>query len=119
MRAQRNNKPEYRERQAQKQRDYYAAHGKYVAIRERWLLYGMMFGCEGKSYADDYTPGRNRENKLKFKYGIDLGDYFRMFFDQDGECPGCHRSLVSGIQVDVDHCHETGRVRGILCCDCN
>lgn len=39
-----------------------------------------------------------------------------MYFEQDGKCaiPSCPREAVS-----VDHCHTTGRVRGLLCQGCN
>lgn len=49
------------------------------------------------------------------KYKISPDRYAQMWIDQDGDCAICgeHRELV------VDHCHDTGRVRGLLCHRCN
>jgi RNase P subunit RPR2 len=38
---------------------------------------------------------------------------------QGGICAGCLRPLEPGRKTNVDHCHSTGRVRGILCPNCN
>ena len=54
-------------------------------------------------------------------YGITLADYEAMYDRQDGRCAIC-RSDSSGRangRMVVDHCHESGRVRALLCCGCN
>jgi hypothetical protein len=59
---------------------------------------------------------------LKRKYGISLPTYFKMFEDQEGKCKICKVKLNSGIYNEngmIDHCHATGKVRGILCHLCN
>lgn len=41
---------------------------------------------------------------------------------QDFKCALCRRhkdSFKRGYALAVDHCHETGKVRGLLCCTCN
>jgi len=57
---------------------------------------------------------------LKVLYNITLEDYNVMFTKQDGCCLGCkqHRSLFKR-DLCVDHCHTTGKVRGLLCDSCN
>ena len=50
------------------------------------------------------------------KYGIRLEDYERMYELQDGCCKICLREEE---QLDVDHCHDTGIIRGLLCGLCN
>ena len=42
-----------------------------------------------------------------------------MFDSQKGVCKICKCSCKSGKQLAVDHCHETGVVRGLLCAKCN
>jgi len=61
-----------------------------------------------------------RNSHLKSKYGIDLVEYNQMFAKQDGRCAICgrHQSEFKH-SLAVDHCHETGEVRGLLCSTCN
>jgi len=51
------------------------------------------------------------------RYGLSLADYDAMLARQGGVCGICKRQ--SGIRLCVDHCHATGRVRGLLCRTCN
>ena len=55
---------------------------------------------------------------LKAKYGIDLETYDQMLKDQKGGCKVCG-DKPSYQRLHVDHCHNTGRVRGLLCQACN
>lgn len=56
---------------------------------------------------------------LRTKYGIDAEDWARMFNAQDGHCAICLLKLDGGFHTHVDHCHATGKVRGLLCHGCN
>jgi ribosomal protein L34E len=60
--------------------------------------------------------------KGRTKYGITVADYERMLGEQDGACASCKRP-PSGKGVDavlhVDHDHETGEARALLCGTCN
>ena len=51
------------------------------------------------------------------KYGIGLADFDRMVKAQEGRCLICRRLPERGLFVDHDH--ETGKVRGLLCHHCN
>jgi Autographiviridae endonuclease VII len=48
-------------------------------------------------------------------YGISLEDHDRMFAQQGGRCRICKRKS----KLFIDHCHVSGRVRGLLCNNCN
>ncbi len=64
---------------------------------------------------------RMRKNHLKRKYNVTLEDYKHMLFQQDNKCYICNSEdpkRPSGVFV-VDHCHTTGKVRHLLCDDCN
>ncbi|WUC83619.1 endonuclease VII domain-containing protein [Streptomyces sp. NBC_00536] len=56
-----------------------------------------------------------RAGHLKRKYGITEAERDQMVADQGGLCCLCLRAPA----VHVDHCHKTGRVRGVLCFNCN
>jgi hypothetical protein len=59
--------------------------------------------------------GGGREYHLKSRYGIGQADVDRMLAEQRGACLGCGKPDPE----HVDHDHETGRVRGMLCFNCN
>ncbi len=62
---------------------------------------------------------RNRRaNNLRHRYGIEQEDYDRMLEEQDGCCHICGDPPTKH-RLSVDHCHETGTVRGLLCHNCN
>lgn len=56
----------------------------------------------------------------KRKSGITADDYNEMYNIQNGSCKICvvHQSHLAE-RLAVDHCHTTGKVRGLLCRYCN
>ncbi len=70
--------------------------------------------------------GRNRDKtstresgkwgKIRRQYGLSKDAYLTMLAEQDGRCRICRTSMKP---PHVDHCHETGRVRALLCTRCN
>lgn len=46
-------------------------------------------------------------------------DYQMMFSDQSGKCSICGYSPPKGERLFIDHDHESGEVRGLLCRECN
>src|SRR5262245_24246278 len=62
-----------------------------------------------------------RDRQYRARYGITLADYDRMLSEQDGKCKICKSDKAgkTGQCFAVDHCHSTGKVRGLLCIDCN
>jgi hypothetical protein len=62
-----------------------------------------------------------RERHLVRKYKVSLSDYKQMLTAQGGRCAICgapEEQQFKGV-FHVDHCHATGRVRGLLCRGCN
>ncbi len=53
------------------------------------------------------------------KYGITIEEYEQMLKDQNGVCKICKGPDPAGKDFAVDHCHVTGKVRGLLCQNCN
>lgn len=68
------------------------------------------------------TPEARRQHKLMHKYGISVAEYDQLLADQDGRCAICGvagpEAARWGVLV-VDHDHESGKVRGLLCSNCN
>jgi hypothetical protein len=56
---------------------------------------------------------------LWWDHGITLADYEAMLARQGGGCATCGRKPESGKNLHVDHDHQTGKIRGLLCIGCN
>lgn len=63
-----------------------------------------------------------RNYRLRGKYGISNADYLAMVEAQGGLCAICEMPGIENghhQKLYIDHCHETGKVRGLLCHPCN
>lgn len=58
---------------------------------------------------------------LRRRYGITFEEFTRVWSEQQGKCFVCRQDLVLGVKngYAIDHDHQTGQVRGILCTGCN
>jgi hypothetical protein len=66
------------------------------------------------------TKRAHINRNLKKQYGIDHDQYDQMLLDQGGKCAICPATEPGGKgRFHVDHCHTTGRVRKLLCHNCN
>lgn len=72
---------------------------------------------QGRGSAE--APELRRRARLKSIYGITPEQYTQMLADQGGGCAICGREAWGVRPLAVDHCHESGRVRAILCMTCN
>lgn len=52
---------------------------------------------------------------LRLKYDLSLEEFEAMNEAQDGKCAICGQPCPIHSRLSVDHDHETGRVRGLLC----
>lgn len=67
------------------------------------------------------TPEKKRDQNLRAKYGISLDEYEQLLARQGGDCALCglpEEENRHGV-LWVDHDHETGEIRGLLCLWCN
>lgn len=75
-----------------------------------------------KAYQKQYYvrfPNKQWENKLK-KYGLSLDNFNQMHNTQKGKCVICLKPPSGkNKKLCVDHNHETGKVRALLCHRCN
>ena len=77
--------------------------------------YCQRVGYHKKRYAKESVA--ERERHLVKKYGVTLVVYDAMLKAQNGCCAICGKTQSKAF--DVDHCHVTGKVRGLLCSTCN
>ena len=105
----------------EKSRDEYHRHGK-----SRDGLYHECKACYSTRRRSKYDQHKNKVTMLKRRYDLTWDTYLDMLADQHGKCPICMEELAmdpdcprSGLAPVVDHDHDTGRVRAILCADCN
>ncbi len=73
----------------------------------------------------DSQPDYNHSRNLQRRYGLSVDEYQTLLANQNFACPICEVEISNTIEykgkrpVAVDHNHETGDVRGILCSMCN
>jgi hypothetical protein len=77
-----------------------------------------------KKYWRDYHAAnkeRRRDQNWMRKYNVTRADYDAMLAAQGGHCAACPKTVPGGrgAYFHVDHDHQTGKVRGLLCHLCN
>lgn len=69
-----------------------------------------------------YTPEELKEQQYfrhtKHKYGVTEEMFFEMLEDQENQCKVCE-CHIDRSNINIDHNHETGEVRALLCYNCN
>jgi hypothetical protein len=62
----------------------------------------------------------SKNSDLMRRYNITLEQYNDLLFKQNSTCLICHKHRNElNKDLVVDHCHETGKIRGLLCNMCN
>ena len=110
------------ERTNERRRKYYADHREEE--KERSRKYRLAHKEEISKYNKEYRGGHpeeirecKRKNRLG-AYGVTVEEYNLMLGHQGGVCALCGRPPGKK-PLAVDHDHETGKVRGLLCQNCN
>ena len=62
---------------------------------------------------------RGVQYRLRSKYGLTPEEHEAMHEEQEGKCAICRLDNGSERSLVVDHCHDTGAVRALLCIQCN
>ena len=94
-----------RERLLEKQKAYYRANREKIrAYQKEWRTRNPRWQAFLKENA-----------RLKTRYGIDIWQRERMYDNQKGLCAICR----IGPAEHVDHDHDSGAVRALLCFSCN
>jgi len=98
------------ERDRKRNNEYRKTHPEYAERRRK---------REREKYWAD--PLKARHDRLRYNYGPDitLEWYRQVEAAQGGVCAICRRKCKTGRSLAVDHNHETGQIRGLLCQKCN
>lgn len=78
--------------------------------------------CTRRRYHKDpeYRARKNKARNIR-RYGLTIEQYDSMLIEQGGGCAICkvQTGNRTGSRLHIDHCHDSGRVRGLLCSSCN
>ena len=91
---------------------------KYPERHRMWCRRWKEANVERKKFTD-------RRSFLKNKYGITIEGYDIRYDAQNGKCAICKREgkrfTTNGRKdsLEIDHCHNTQEIRGLLCRSCN
>lgn len=104
--------------------------GKETVVATGWLRSGHSKSCgclsadmartrmlkHGRSKQPDYE----RAGHVRRKYGVTPEQYNELLDKQSGKCVICGYAFGQRKgDIQVDHCHDSGKVRGLLCDKCN
>lgn len=97
---------------------------RYTKDNGEKSAYSYCIECARKDSLDYYHTHGNKKSRERawadqgIKFTVE--EYDELLTAQGGGCAICFVATnKSGRRLAVDHCHETGRVRGILCTNCN
>ena len=94
----------------------------------RWSLYKRDSYCkpcrrarDRERYKNSNGAGKDRvfDQSLRRLYGINLEQYNAMAVSQEHRCALCGEAPTSDRRMHVDHCHASGKIRALLCHQCN
>jgi hypothetical protein len=93
---------------------------KNLAMQRKWRVDNLeKCRAKGRKWRSENLSAC-RESWLRYRFGISIEDYSRMFEQQGGRCAICQRHQTELKKtLHVDHDHKTGEVRGLLCVRCN
>ncbi len=107
-----------------KQRERYERYGREYAAA--WAKANSEKAARSRRKWRSENQERARELHLLARFGLTADAYDALFAKQHGRCAICGREewridkrTSRPRALAVDHCHETGRVRGLLCFSCN
>ena len=111
---------ECKECHAARQKAWYQRNQKRaIAVVRRWQLANRERHLAWRKQYNAKRTEKARADHLKRTFDITVDDYNAMLAVQDGGCAICGRRPTEKRALHVDHDHETGAVRGLLCFRCN
>jgi len=89
--------------------------------KEKQKLYKRIYYTQNKERLKRNANSYNTENYYKIYYGITKEEFIRKLSKQDNKCAICNIEIgeESQLKANLDHCHLTKKIRGVLCRYCN
>ena len=114
----------------EKQREYwrkYQQQPKRVAYKKKWFEANKERHAEQQRARYRANPEKYRQyfrnHRIKKVYSLSEREYAEMVIRQGGKCGICGKEPSGEWHGDrslnIDHCHATGKLRGLLCNKCN
>lgn len=103
-------------------RQFFNASHFHPEPRNKDGLNGICRKCRNKKATtwQRLNPRTKRNTHLKSKFGITVDQFDELLAKQNHCCAICMSPDSKGRGTfHVDHCHQTGQIRGLLCHDCN
>ena len=95
----------------------------YLRNKTSMVRHSTCKECDKKRVKENHDPVAYRNAELQRRYGITQNDYEVMIAEQNNQCAICNTTEPGGRHnrgyFVVDHCHTTGKVRKLLCNNCN
>lgn len=121
--------PEQKARKSARAAERYAASDRdaerakrrafYQANRERVLARQNARQAAWTTEQRNQNRAYHRAWRLRRQYGMTSADYDRLLAAQGGVCAICKKAEPVVASLPVDHDHQTGKVRALLCTPCN
>lgn len=92
---------------------------RYNEIRRNWRNRNKEKARASARARYQHRKDFHRERQLKANFGLTNSEYEAMFSSQNGLCAICGGAGSTLRKLSVDHSHDTGRIRGLLCNPCN
>lgn len=97
-----------------------------IKNKEKIAYTSKLYKEKNKERLKEQAKGKYQKNLIQERskhllrtYGIDHKEYERLSKQQNNSCGICEKPPEKGKFLHVDRCHETNRVRGLLCNKCN
>lgn len=114
---------DYKANEAKKKeylREYNVKNKELLRIKRaaRYQANKELHASRGRKWREA-NADKQRDYSFKKTYGISVEEYEAMALARDNKCELCSGTNVDGRRLSVDHCHASGKIRGLLCNSCN
>lgn len=110
----------------QRERSYLKRNRTVINEKKRLRYYAhrsRLLKIQATNFRRPEVFSKRRESFIRLRYGIDTTRFEAMLLSQHHQCPICERVLSPEPRkqntAHIDHDHESGMVRGLLCGQCN